>query len=147
MKVVKIFIILIAIISFFNPYTSIANNNQQNNEQIEISYINGLTSGISGIRISSAYHLGELKSKGAVSSLIHMLHYDKSTAGMIMAAISLVKIGDHAGIQEIRKVREFIPQGEASYDAYINHLSNLWDEYLQNNPKDAIALKNIPIAH
>ncbi len=147
MKVIKILIILIAIISFFNPYTSIASNNQQNIEQIETSYINGLTSGISGIRISSAFHLGELKSKSAVNSLIHMLHYDKSPAGKIMAAISLVKIGDPSGIQEIRKVKEFIPQGEASYDAYINHLSNLWEEYLQNNPKEAIALKNIPVAN
>ena len=76
-------------------------------EDIEINYLKGIESDNLGLRISSAYQLGERKSKKAVIPLMDALRNDSSVEVRIMAALSLYKIGDQRGIFAIKKAIDF----------------------------------------
>ena len=66
----------------------------------------GLGSGNDGLRRSSAYMLGEIKSDEAVIPLMRALKSGKDERTQIAAAFSLCKIGDARGVfavkQEVR---------------------------------------------
>lgn len=114
-------------------------------EQAELSYIQGLTSPINGIRVTCAYYLGELKSENAVSSLIDMMRYDRCAAAKIIAAYSLINIGNEDGIAELKKIRAFNPPEVDDNEECIRLLSQLFEKYLQQNPTEAISMRNIKI--
>ncbi len=75
---------------------------------IEKSLLEGVKSDNEGLRISSAYYLGENKSKAAVIPLMSMLKSESSSpAEKIMAALSLFKIKDERGIYAIKSAIEY----------------------------------------
>ncbi|RJP72987.1 MAG: HEAT repeat domain-containing protein [Ignavibacteriales bacterium] len=74
---------------------------------IENNLMNGLSSDNLGLRLSSAYYLGEYKSEKAVLPLIKMLHSEKEESARIQAALSLVKIGNAKGIFMVKQAAKF----------------------------------------
>lgn len=116
---------------------------KKNYAKAELNFMKGLESDNIGVRANAAYYLGEIKSQSSVSYLIHLMKYDKCFACRIVAALSLLKIGDPAGIQEVKMVRDFIPPDTSSDKNYLTYLSILWNQYLANNPEDELVLKNI----
>ena len=76
-------------------------------EKAEINYLAGLNSDNEGLRVSSAYFLGEIKSSKAVIPLMKMLRNDKSESARTVAALSLIKLGDARGIHLVKKAIEF----------------------------------------
>ena len=69
---------LFVILSFvFNSNAQDINYKElKNYAVIEFNYLKGLESPIDGVRLTSAYYLGEMHSKNAVNALIDMLHND-----------------------------------------------------------------------
>ncbi len=74
---------------------------------IENNLMNGLSSDNFGLRLSSAYYLGEYKSEKAVLPLIKMLHSEKEESARIQAALSLIKIGNAKGIFMVKQAAKF----------------------------------------
>ncbi len=74
---------------------------------IENNLMNGLKSDNFGLRMSSAYYLGEYKTEKAVLPLIKMLHSEKEESARIQAALSLIKIGNAKGIFMVKQAAKF----------------------------------------
>ncbi|MBI9073083.1 MAG: hypothetical protein JEY94_15890 [Melioribacteraceae bacterium] len=75
-------------------------------EKVEDNLLVGVDSENDGLRISSAYYLGEAKSDKAVIPLMKMLRENKDEGERIMAALSLFKIGDERGMNLIKGMSE-----------------------------------------
>ncbi len=73
----------------------------------ETNYLAGLNSENEGLRVSSAYFLGEINSSKAVIPLMKMLRNDESESARTVAALSLIKLGDARGIHLVKKAIEF----------------------------------------
>jgi HEAT repeat protein len=76
-------------------------------EFIEDNLLEGLSSDNMGLRISTAYYLGEYKTQKAVIPLIKMLHSEKEEVARIQAALSLIKIGDSKGVFMVKQAAKF----------------------------------------
>ena len=74
--------------------------------QIEDNYLLGLNSDNIGLRTSSAYFLGEMKSDKAIIPLLKLLRYGETEQERILAALSLYKIGSRRGIYKIKLLAE-----------------------------------------
>jgi hypothetical protein len=69
----------------------------------EANYISALNSNNESLRINSAYKLGEIKSKKAVIPLMDMFRLEKDDGAKLVAALSLLKIGDARGVFLIKR--------------------------------------------
>ncbi len=69
---------------------------------IEANYMKGLISDNIGVRTSSAYFLGEMKSEKALSFLMKMFREAKTSGEKLVAAWSLLKIGDSRGVHLVK---------------------------------------------
>ena len=69
--------------------------------------MNGINSDNQGLRMSSAYLLGEFKSDEAVIPLMKILKSDDNEESRIMSALSLLKIGAARGIFAIKQAIQF----------------------------------------
>ncbi len=78
-------------------------------ELIELNLLNGVSSENEGLQTSSAYFLGELKSRKAVIALMHLLHTGETEEARIVAALSLYKIGDARGMYAVQQNIKFDP--------------------------------------
>ena len=67
----------------------------------------GVNSDNQGLKLSSGYYLGELKSDEAVISLMNILKNSENSEERIMAALSLSKIGDARGIYAVKQAIKF----------------------------------------
>jgi hypothetical protein len=67
-------------------------------QAIELNRLTGLSSDNTGLRVSCAFNLGEMKSEKAVTPLISLLRSGATEEERIIAALSLIKIGDSRGI-------------------------------------------------
>ncbi len=90
----------------------------------EENYLTTLNSGNEEIRINSAYILGELKSQKAVEPLMDMFRKEKDDGAKLVAALSLLKIGDARGVFLVKRSIEF---GEDSGTTII--LQHLFKDY------------------
>jgi hypothetical protein len=78
-----------------------------NRDLVIVNLLNGINSGNQGLRMSSAYFLGELKADEAVIQLMKILKSDENEEARIMAGLSLLKIKDSRGIFAIKQAVEF----------------------------------------
>ena len=69
----------------------------------EANYLSALNSNNESVRINSAYMLGEMRSKKAVIPLMDMFRQNKDKGAKLVAALSLLKIGDARGIFLIKR--------------------------------------------
>ena len=74
---------------------------------IDLNYLQGVEADNLGLKISSAYYLGERQSTKAVIPLLKVLKQDSSAEARITAALALFKIGDDRGIFAIKRASEF----------------------------------------
>ena len=72
-------------------------------ESVEINYLMGLKSKNESIKASSAYFLGEIKSKKAVVPLMDMFRNEDNDGSKLVAAWSLLKIGDPRGVFLVKR--------------------------------------------
>jgi hypothetical protein len=84
-----------------------AKNKIINRDLVISNLINGVNSGNQGLRMSSTYFLGEMKSDEAVIPLMRILKSNENEEERIMAALSLSKIGDSRGIFAIKQAITF----------------------------------------
>ncbi len=105
MKINKAYLIAVVLSIFV---TSIfAGPKTASREVIEESYLAGVNSGNQGLKISSTYFLGEMKSSKAVIPLMRILREDICDGARLAAALALIKIGDARGIYLVKKSIDF----------------------------------------
>lgn len=102
-----IFSILLVVISFSSVFASNTNFTKAKKDLIEQNLLNGINSENFGLKTSSAYFLGENKSSKAVIPLLKMLHNDESEEARILAALSLIKIGNPVGVYAVKMAAKF----------------------------------------
>ncbi len=75
-------------------------------EKFEKNLLMGIKSDNYGLKASSTYILGELRSERSVIPLMSVLHNGEEGA-RILAALSLYKIGDSRGIYAVKQAARF----------------------------------------
>ena len=75
--------------------------------QIETNLFNGLKSDNFGLKSSSAFMLGEIKSEKAIIPLMEILKSSDNESLRILAALSLMKIGDARGLFAVKRAARF----------------------------------------
>lgn len=81
--------------------------------QIESNYLKGLLSDNPDLRTSCAYFLGEMKSDKALIPLMEMFHRAENVGAKLVAAWSLLKIGDSRGVNLVKRSVELGECGKA----------------------------------
>jgi HEAT repeat protein len=107
---------------------------------IEANYLVGLKSDNEGLRISCAYYLGEMRSEKAVHELLKVLREDECYVARIVAALSVIKIGNTNA--------DYMVQRTSLFDEYEGirkmsekfYLSQLMKKYLEQNPEKVAEL-------
>jgi len=100
-------LVIFSISSFGFIMPTPAKNKIINRDLVISNLINGVNSGNQGLRMSSTYFLGEMKSDEAVIPLMGILKSNENEEERIMAALSLSKIGDSRGIFAIKQAITF----------------------------------------
>lgn len=98
------FVVAIATISFAQADKEISTPSKY--EAIEANYLTGLNSDNQGLKVSSAYFLGNIKSSRAVIPLMKMFRTEKNNGAKLVAAWSLLKIGDSRGVFLVKRESE-----------------------------------------
>lgn len=92
---------------------------------IEQNYLEGLKTDNCGLRTSCAYFLGEMKSTKAVIPLMELLNNCPKEEVRLIAALSLIKIGDKRGVYLVKRQSKFCDSErvrsmcERFYSAYV----------------------------
>jgi len=76
-------------------------------DQIEATLLTGLNSNNFGLKVSSAYMLGEIKSETAVNKLTTLLRESDNEKMRLVAALSLLKIGTERSVFMLKQSRRF----------------------------------------
>ena len=95
--------IIIALSVLLMSLSVLAKTNVLTNSNSEASLIQGITSNNTGLMVSSANLLGDLKVDNAVVPLMKMLKNSEDEGMRISAAQALVKIGDSRGMFAVKK--------------------------------------------
>ncbi|MBN1300478.1 MAG: hypothetical protein JW995_04620 [Melioribacteraceae bacterium] len=125
-----------------HPYT----NSICTYEKVEDNYLHGLKSDNLGLTVSCAYYLGEIKSTKSVIPLMAMLRNGKTQEERLIAALSLIKIGDQRGIYLVSERAKFCDcertrrTCEKFYIAYLNHKYSKQYQYAFEGDEDLIKL-------
>jgi hypothetical protein len=75
-------------------------------QKIERNYLKGLKSNNPDLRKSCAYFLGAMKSPKALIPLMALFHDSKDEGAKLIAAWSLLKIGDARGVNLVKRAVE-----------------------------------------
>lgn len=111
--------------SFAQTKSVTANNPKY--KTIEKNYLEGLNSENLGLKISSAYFLGDMKSEKAVIPLMRMFDNAKTDGEKLVAAWALLKIGDARGT--------FLVKRECEVGNCDGIRSILYQMYTEYNPQ------------
>jgi hypothetical protein len=98
------FVVAVATVTFAQADKEISTPSKY--EAIEANYLAGLNSGNHGLEVSSAYFLGNIKSSKAVIPLMKMFRDEKNDGAKLVAAWSLLKIGDARGVFLVKRESE-----------------------------------------
>lgn len=140
----------IFVITFLITFLStslLAGPNSAKNDLIEQNYIQGIKSENQGLKVSSAFFLGELKSTKAVIPLMRILREDNCDGARLAAALALVKIGDARGVYIVKKAVDFNDcekvrkMAKHLYAAYITGDMDI-SEIAENDVNLALAVLN-----
>ncbi len=114
-------------------------------EQAVENLLIGLASDNDGLRRSSAFLLGELKSDEAVIPLMRALKSGTDEKTQITAALSLCKIGDARGVFAVRQEARFSDNAKVRntcswfYDRYVE--SGVFEFPQENGNADALTAR------
>jgi hypothetical protein len=117
-----VFVVAIATVSFAQANKEIALSSKY--EAIETNYLAGLNSENQGLKSSCAYFLGDIKSHKAVIPLMKMFRNEKNEGAKLIAAWSLLKIGDSRGIFLVKRESEL-----GNCDGISCMLNQLYQDY------------------
>lgn len=101
-------------------------------EKIENNLLIGLDSENSGLKISCAYFLGEIKSEKALIPLMAMLREGACDEEKIVAALSLYKINNARGLYQVKGAARFSDSERVRRMCDIFYNTYLWE---QKHPK------------
>lgn len=101
---VSALVILASVISYSQNTPPIKSANQ---EQILETLLMGVCSGNKGLCAGATYMLGELCCPQSVIPLLNILHSSPCEEIRILAALSLVKIGDARGVYAVKRAMKF----------------------------------------
>lgn len=123
----SVLFLLLFITSFIYSQDNIS---QEKYEQIEDNLLVGLTSSNTGLKISCAYFLGEMKSSRSINGLMSILKRSDIDEERIIAALSLSKIKSDKAIFAVKQRIKFDDSErvqricEIFYHNYLSELSN-----------------------
>ncbi len=148
MKTVKIFFLFFIISAFtltstaqgINPSDPVV---KAKYSTIEANLLVGLNSDNDGLKISCAYYLGEIKSQNSVLPLMKILRDDRCYGARIIAALSLIKIGDSQGVYMVKRTAKFNSEEGVRKMSEKFYLAYLWLKYLEENPEKAPELSYV----
>lgn len=108
-RIATIFFVLVGLTfaSFAANNPAPAKKKSFNRNVVIQNLLNGVNSENQGLKLSSGYFLGELKSDEAVIPLLAILKNSENDEERIMAALSLSKIGDSRGIYAVKQASKF----------------------------------------
>ena len=101
---------VLTLVLFISTFTLASDNDKTKNptyDKIETNLLNGLNSDNFGLKVSSAFMLGEIKSEKAVLPLTRMLRDSDDERARIVAAISLIKIGSERSTYVVKQGIKF----------------------------------------
>ena len=133
----KLFLSTVIFLLF--AFTSVNANDKESAKQIQIeeNLLVGVQSENDGLKISSAYYLGEMKSEKAVYHLMKILRDDKNVGARLMAALSLVKIENEQGLYMVKRTALFNTSERVRRMSDKLYYAFLIKEYVKENPDQA----------
>ncbi|NJD21166.1 MAG: hypothetical protein FIA82_00630 [Melioribacter sp.] len=113
-------------------------------ETIELNRLIGLASDNEGLRVSCAFNLGEMKSQNAVIPLMQLLREGKTLEERVIAALSLVKIGNAQGVYLVSRLAKFADCEKTRRMCERFYNGFLYQKYLSEHPtnENDLAFKN-----
>ncbi|MBI9071695.1 MAG: HEAT repeat domain-containing protein [Melioribacteraceae bacterium] len=99
-------------------------------DKIEKSLLIGLKSDNFGLRMSSAFMLGEMESSKSVNDLVNILRTEEDEGAKVMAALSLVKIGTDRALFMVKRTIQF-----ADSEKFSNRLDHIYKAHLHKDSK------------
>ncbi|MFA7418556.1 MAG: HEAT repeat domain-containing protein [Melioribacteraceae bacterium] len=101
-------ILMLTVVLTASTYANVSPSSKTNTyETIEQNRLIGLSEDNEGLRVSAAFNLGEMKSQKAVLPLMKLLKDGKTEEEKIIAALSLIKIGDSQGVFLVSRAAQF----------------------------------------
>jgi len=112
MRKLKLTVVLVIVTSFLLISSNYAGekkipNSNLDYDKVENTLLMGLDSDNFGLKISSAYMLGEIKSEKAINRLTKMLRDSDDERARLTAALSLLKIGSEKSIFFVKQGQKF----------------------------------------
>ena len=104
---IKNFITSLLFLLFISNGLMAQEANETNDEAVIANLEEGVQSENLGLKVSSAYYLGEKRSKDSVIPLMKILKGDENPEARIIAALSLFKIGDEQGMFAVKRAIKF----------------------------------------
>ena len=98
---------LLFVLLFSFTFTLAKTPSEAQYETFETNLLVGLNSDNLGLKVSSAYFLGEIKSKKATNQLMDMFHNSDKPEERQVAALALYKIGSERGIFAIKRAIQY----------------------------------------
>ena len=105
MKTKIIFFVLSLIVLQLQVFAGdkISSDKKKIDKEVILNLLEGINSDNYGLRLSSAFYLGEYKAYEAVIPLMKMLHDEKKEEARIVAALSLMKIGSDKAVYAVKE--------------------------------------------
>jgi len=98
---------LLAVLLLILTTSLLAGPNSADRDVIEENYLAGISSENYGLKVSSTFFLGEMKSSKAVIPLMRILREGDCEGVRLAAALALIKIGDARGVYIVKKAVDF----------------------------------------
>jgi hypothetical protein len=100
-------LLILALFSKAIPQTTNIADEEMRNKILQKNPMKGLCCQDPDMRLDCAFALGEQKCQKAVFALMKLLREDQDEAVRIVAALSLIKIGDPVGVYLVKRTAKF----------------------------------------
>ncbi len=98
-------LLLLLLLSFTTTFAKEQNKSEYS--KVEKNLLEGIASDNQGLKLSSAYFLGEIKSDKAILPLLEILHNSDECCAKQVAALALYKINSARGMFAIKQAIKF----------------------------------------
>ena len=98
---------ILFLLLFVTTFAFANDKNQSEYSKIEQNLLEGISSENQGLKLSSAYFLGEIKSDKAIIPLLEILHNSDENCAKQVAALALYKINSARGMFAIKQAIKF----------------------------------------
>ncbi|PKL81952.1 MAG: hypothetical protein CVV24_12590 [Ignavibacteriae bacterium HGW-Ignavibacteriae-3] len=109
-------------------------------EAIEMNRLIGLASDNQGLRVSCTFNLGEMKSEKAVIPLMKLLREGETYEERVIAALSLIKIGNAQGVYLVSRLAKFCECDKTRRICEKFYNGYLYEKYKEEHPAASATL-------